>query len=113
MAIASTRGKEGGDEGPDVGHEPHQPRQDTPQDCVRYADQPKTNGDDDAKANVERNLQKEEAAEPRRRIIEGGGGALKVASTCQPDEAIADVLALQEDEQQKQQHQSSGRKRRQ
>jgi len=28
-------------------------------------------------------------------------GALKIASTCQPHEAIADILALQENEQKK------------
>ena len=57
-----------------------------------------TGADQDAKGDVQGELDEKKPAQARRRIVQGGGCLLQVMRARQLDEAIAQVLPLQEDE---------------
>jgi hypothetical protein len=72
------------------------PMNDAPQDGIGNADNPESPGDDDTKACVEHCLNQEEAAQPARGVVKGGRGTLQVGCAGEAQEAVADVLALQQ-----------------
>ena len=106
-------GKEGGDQTADEGHEAHQTGEDAPQDCIRHADEPQARRDEQAETGVEQHLHEEEAAEARSRIVERRRRSLQISRPRKPQEAIADVFPLQQDEDEKQHHQRRHGERRQ
>ena len=57
-----------------------------------------TGHDQDATGDVQGELDKKKPAQARRRIVQGGGCLLQVMRARKLDEAIAQVLPLQEDE---------------
>jgi hypothetical protein len=88
------------DEGADIGHEAQQRRENAPQHRARHADDPQPGRGPDPEGGVERELGEVEAREPARRVVHGGGGAVQVARPEQPDHAVAQILALEQDEDQ-------------
>lgn len=103
--------KKGRDEPADEWYEPHEPGKDAPQRGIGNADHPEPGRDDDAEAGIEESLDQKEAAKPACGIIEGGRCALQVSRAGQPQEAVTDILALQQDEQEEQHDERAGRKR--
>ena len=82
----------------DVGDEPQQECGDAPKDRARQADEIEANGDDDAEGSVHKRLNQKKSAEPPGRVIHRQGRALQIARSGKPDEAIAQILALQKNE---------------
>ena len=71
----------------------------------------KPSGNEHAEAGIEKGLHQKEAAESAAGIIEGRGRALKVGCAGEPQEAVADVLSLQQDEDEEEHHQCRHRQR--
>ena len=84
--------------GADVGDEPQQECDDAPKDRARQADEIEANGNDDAEASVHKRLNQKKSAEPPGRVIHRQSRALQIARSDKPDEAIAQILALQKNE---------------
>ena len=77
------------------------------------ADRPQRHGDQRAIGGVDQHLAQEVAAEPRRRVCHGRGGTLEIRAAEQPDEPVAQILALEQDEDNEQKHDAGGGERRQ
>jgi hypothetical protein len=92
------RGKTGGDQRPEVGDEPQQERDDAPKDRARKSDKIEANGDDDAEGSVHKGLDQKKPAEPPRRVVHREGRAVQIARSGKPDETVAQILALQKNE---------------
>src|ERR1700730_2894502 len=91
-------GKTSGDQRPEIGDEPQQERDGAPKDRARKADKIEANGDDDAEGSVHKGLKQKESAEPSRRVVHGEGRAVQIARSGKPDETVAQILALQKNE---------------
>jgi hypothetical protein len=103
-AAASAAGNTGGQERPDIGHEAHQAGKHAPQDWARHPDRPEPQSDHDTEARVQRELDQEVARQPARRIIHRDGGSVEVLRAEKPDQAVAQVLPLEKDEDRDDQH---------
>ena len=90
--------KTSGDERADVGDEPQQECDDAPKDRARKADEIEANSNDDAEGSVHKRLNQKKPAEPPGSVIHRQGRALQIARSDKPDEAIAQILALQKNE---------------
>ena len=88
----------GGDDCADVRHEAQHRGQDAPQHRTWNADDPQSCSDDDAENSIEQELDQKQSAEARRGIIKRGGRALQVTRTRQPNEAVPEILTLQQNE---------------
>ena len=99
------------EEGADIGHEAHDEGEDAPQHGARHADDPEPDADDDAEGRVEGELAQEVAREPPGRVVHRHGGAVEVARTGEPDQAVAQILPLHQDEQEHDEDDAGGGKR--
>jgi hypothetical protein len=69
-----------------------------PQRIGPEADEIEANGDDDAEGSVHKRLNQKKSAEPPGRVIHRQGRALQIARSGKPDKAVAQILALQKNE---------------
>jgi hypothetical protein len=90
--------KRGGDKGPDVGDEAQQARQDPPQKRVGQSNEIKTNADKNAKRGVDRELGQKIFAETAGGIVHCNCGFMQIGRAKQPDQPVAQILFLQENE---------------
>ncbi len=97
-------GRQGCDERPDIGHEPHQRGEDAPQDRARHADGPEAQGRHDAEGGVQGELGQEVPAEPARSIVHGHRRPVEVARPEQANHPVAQIFPLHEDEDQDHEH---------
>ncbi len=82
----------------DIGHEPHHAGENAPEDGARNADEPQAQRNDHGEGGVQAELHEIQAAQPMGRIVDGGGGALDVVRPREPDHAIPEILALEQNE---------------
>ena len=97
-AIAKGDGKQGGQEGTEIGNEPQHGREQPPQHSVGHADEVEGDADRDAVGQVDHELHQEIAADPGGRIVDGLCALLKIAGSGKLDEAVAQVLPLEQHE---------------
>ena len=91
-------GEEGGADRADIGDEAQQAGQDAPEHRVGNADDQQADADDDGEGGVDAELGEEIAAEAAAAVIDGDRGAVEVVGAEQADEAVAQVLALEQGE---------------
>ena len=93
-----------GREGADIGDEAHQRREHAPQERVGHADDPEPDADEHAEGGVHAELGEEVGAEPARGVVHRHRRAVQVARPEQADHAVAQVLALHQQEHDDHQH---------
>ena len=91
-------GKRRRDDRTDVGNEPQHGRKNSPQNRRRNAYQPQSLPDHYAETRVDQDLIEEKATEPHGGIVERRGGPLQIMRPGKPDQAIAEVFPLDQDE---------------
>ena len=99
-------GKEGGQEGAEIGNEAQHRRQQAPQHRIRHADEVEGDADRDAVGQVHHELHQQIAADPGGGVVDGLRALLEVACSGQLDEAVAQVLPLEQHEDHEDHHQA-------
>ena len=96
----------------DIGNKAHHRRDDPPHHRARHADHRQRAADDDAETDIEQHLRDEIARQPVGGVAHRRRRALQVAGADEADEAVAQVLALHEDENDEDRHERGGGQRR-
>ena len=86
------------DDRTDIGDEAQQPAEHAPKDRVRNADQPEPDADRDGVGRVHDQLHQEISADAARGVVERLRGARQIARAGETDQAVAQILALQQHE---------------
>ena len=82
----------------DIGNETQRQRQQSPQQRIRNAEHPQPDRNRYGVDDVDDQLHEQIAAHPLACILKRLGSAVKVAVADQPDEAVAQILALEQHE---------------
>src|SRR6185436_14178953 len=90
--------KRGGDPGSEKRNEPEQRRQHAPKEGVGDADKIKPDADRKAISGIHHKLHYQITGDPSGRVVNGLGGDIQLSATDEPDEPLAEVLALKEHE---------------
>ena len=105
-------GEEGGQEGAEIGNEAQHRRQQPPQHRIRHADEVEGDADRDAVGQVHHQLHQQIAADPGGGIVEGLRALLEIACPSELDEAVAQVLPLEQHEDHEDDDKAGGGERR-
>ena len=105
--------EKGGQEGTQIRDEAQDGRQQPPQHRIRDANEIQGDADRDAVGRVHDQLHQEIAADPGSGIVEGLSGLVQVAGPGELDEAVAQVLPLEQHEDDEDDDKASGGERRQ
>ena len=88
----------GGDDRSDERHEAQDDREHAPEQRIGHADQPQADADGNAVGDVHDQLHQQIAAHPLGSVAQGLRCPVQIAGAEQPDEAVAQVLPLQQHE---------------
>ena len=97
--------------GSDERHEAQDNREHAPEQRIGHADQPQADADRNAVGDVHEQLHQQVAAHPLRRITQRLRRPVQISAADQPDEAVAQVLSLQQHEHDKHDDDARGRQR--
>ena len=97
--------------GSDERHEAQDNREHAPEQRIGHADQPQSDADGNAVGRIHDKLHQQVPTHALGGVAQRLGGAVQVSATDQPDEAVAQVLPLQQHEHHKHDDDACGRQR--